>query len=102
MDNSCSSAHHYSDVDTEQFTSEIITNTISEAPYAPVDEIYSTTLTPYFDLKRPRAVPIPAVYSGIQNNDLMVEDPQRIDAIDPSITQVSASPTYANVGLPCQ
>lgn len=81
VDNSCSSAQDYSDVDTNQFTPEIATNNISDDPDDPVDQIYSTNLTPYCDLKHPRAVPTPAVYSGLQNDNLMAEDQQRNDAI---------------------
>lgn len=94
--NSCSYPHHYSEVDTDQFTPEIITSTIAEAQDAPVDQIDSTTLALYLDLEQHRVIPMPVVYTDLHSDNLVVEDPQRSDAIDPSATQVSESPPYAN------
>ena len=94
----CSSAHHYSDVDIDQFTPEIITNTSSEDPDVHVDQTDSTAVTPYFDLKHPSAVPMPTVYLSLQNdNHIIGQDPQHSEADDSNANELSVTPTYGNV-----
>lgn len=94
---SYSSAHHYSDVDMDRFTPEIIMDTNLEAPDAPVDQIDTTTLMPYLDLKHLRVAPVPAVYTGLQNDNLIVEDLPHNGADDPNTAQISVTPPYADV-----
>ena len=62
-----------------------------------MDQIDSAVLSPYLDLKHLSAVPMPAVYLGLQNDNQIVENTQLIEADDSNATGLSGTPPYGNV-----